>query len=166
MLFSLCSVFAQEGIEEYHLKAVFLERFTRFVVFTEAMNPEEGSFYITIYGKNPFGKVLDEIYKDKLIQDKIVEIRYISDLDQITSSGILFVCEDKAGDLPQISRMFAGKGLLLIGDTPGMASKGAVINMIVKDFKIRYEINPRAAENYSLKIDRLLLSNAVLIDAL
>jgi hypothetical protein len=167
ILFCVNSVFAQrELVDEYYLKAVFLERFTRFVTFTEEEASVQDNFYISMYGENePLREYLISVYEKQLIQNKPVIIHVVSKISEIKPYGILIVCRDKEHDLDKIGKTFAGKGILIVGDTPGFASKGVVINMIIQGRKMRYEINPRTAEAYAIEIDRLLLSNAILIDS-
>ena len=167
ILFCVEFVSAQrEVVDEYYLKAVFLERFTRFVTFKEEEASSQDDFCISMYGENePLRDYLTSVYEKQFIQNKPVAIYFVSKISEIKPYGILIVCKNKEHDLGEIGKAFAGKGILVVGDTPGFASKGVVINMIIQDRKMRYEINPRTAATYAIEIDRLLLSNAILIDS-
>jgi len=67
---------AYADLPEYEVKAVFLERFTRFVEWPD-MDPVENplkNFVIGVIGKNPYGDLLERIYSERKIKDRKVEI--------------------------------------------------------------------------------------------
>ncbi|MCD4695436.1 MAG: YfiR family protein, partial [Bacteroidales bacterium] len=60
--------------EEYTIKAVFMERFTRFTEWPaeSAINDTTKPFVISVIGKNPFGNLLEETYSSQKILNKNV----------------------------------------------------------------------------------------------
>ena len=75
--------FGQES--EYQIKAIFLERFTRFIEWpnSSGISDTSTSFIIAVIGDNPFGSILEQTYAKQKIRNKKVEIRYISTPDNI-----------------------------------------------------------------------------------
>jgi hypothetical protein len=59
--------------------------------------------------------------------------------------------------------MLEGSYILTIGDTEGFGEKGVMINFIIRDNKVRFEINPEAARRAGLTISSKLLSLATIV---
>ena len=62
----------QAQLGEYEIKALFLERFTRFVEWPEDVQNDSSSnhFAFGVIGINPFGSILDEMYSIQKIKEK------------------------------------------------------------------------------------------------
>ena len=63
----------------------------------------------------------------------------------------------------EIVRLVGDKSVLLVGETPGFAEQGGVVNFFVTGNKVRFEINPRAAGKRNLKVSSKLLNLATII---
>jgi hypothetical protein len=158
--------YVRPQIEEYIIKAVFLERFARFVEWPP--EDEEGDttdkFVITVIGNNPFKTVLDSLYEEKNIKSKEVRIRYISRIKDINNTDILFISESEQENLSDILLYTDDKPILTVGDTEGFAEKGVHVNFFLDKDKIRFEINEKAARASGLYISHLLLNLAKIVE--
>jgi len=56
-----------------------------------------------------------------------------------------------------------GTNILTVGDTPGYAKQGCMIDFLMEDNKVRFEINAGAASLANLKISSKLLSLAKIV---
>jgi hypothetical protein len=92
-----------------------------------------------------------------------IEIKKYNSVDEIGVCHILFISENSVDKLGQIETKTAGKPVLLITDTPGMATQGAVINFIEKDGKIKFELNESQAGKRNLVVSSSLTSLAIII---
>ena len=57
-----------------------------------------------------------------------------------------------------------GKAVMTISDTKGYCNKGVLLNMIVVDNYVRYEINKGVLVASGLKMSSLLLNSAIIIE--
>ncbi len=155
---------AQES--EYNLKANFLERFTRFIEWPEesAVNDISQPFILGIIGENPFGTILEQIYSQKTIKDKKVEIRYISDKNEIPGCHLLFISKSEKKVLSKILSFTREKPILTVGDTKNFAEQGVLINLYIVENKIRFEINELEARDSGLFISYRLLNLAKIVN--
>ena len=61
------NVHAQQ--EEYTMKAVAFEKISMFITWPDSVfNRNSNEFVITVLGQNPFGDILENVYKDKNIK--------------------------------------------------------------------------------------------------
>lgn len=151
--------------DEYLMKAGFLERFTRFIEWPVETNIADSSkpFVISVIGRNPFDEKLDQFFETTKIKNRKVEIRYISELEEIQDSHILFITKSKEKQLSGILSLTQGKPILTVSDTNGFGKKGVRINFFVEQNKIRFEINKDAIQKSGLQISYLLLNVAKII---
>ena len=134
--------------DEYSVKAAFLYAFGRFVEWpTGALGNATDPFVIGIVGENSFGDVLKEIAARKTLQDRrIVVRRFASADDYRPTCQILFVSRSLSADQQAaILKKTQGNPLLVVGETPGFAQKGGMINFYAEEDRIRFEINAEAA---------------------
>ena len=113
-------------------------------------------FVIGIVGEDSFGNVLKEIAAKKTIQDRRIEIRRFAAPDDYRSTcQILFVSRSLTADQQAaILKKTEGSPVLVVGETPGFAEKGATINFYAEDDRIRFEINAEAARKAQLHLSR------------
>ena len=163
-LFFPSGIFAQ-NIDAYTMKAVFLERFTRFVEWPPqvAINDKLQPFIIAVIGKNPFGTKLDTIYSTRKIRDKKVKIIYISNVNEIKGCHLLFVSKSEKNEFYKIISLTRDKPILTIGDAKGFAENGGLINFYTHDNLIRFEVNEKAVRESGLSMSYLLLKAARIV---
>jgi len=167
LLLDICfaySVPAQS--REYSLKAAYIERFTRFVEWPDSsgINDTTYPFILGVIGENPFGSILENYFSTQKIQNNIVEIRNISDPEEISELQLLFISRSEKNKLLEILSFTKGKPILTIGDTEGFAEEGVIISMYIEEEFIRFEINESAVHESELLISYLLLSSARIIN--
>lgn len=148
------------------VKAGYIEKFTHFIEWPESFNKNDSTdtFTIAVVGENTFGKALEELLSKVKIKDKPVRIIYISSVDEIHNSMILFISGSEKNILEKILNYTTGKPILTISDSKGFGLKGVIINMFSEGNYIRYEVNRSTLEKSGLKINSLLLNHAVIIN--
>jgi hypothetical protein len=117
-----------------------------------------------VLGVDPFGGVLDEIARSKRIEGHTIVIRRFASMADYTPCHILFIAasvspEEKAAAIQKAR----GSAVLLVGEEPGFADEGGMINFFMDENKIRFEINTENAKQDRLKISSKLLSLAKII---
>jgi hypothetical protein len=77
--------------------------------------------------------------------------------------NIVFVSSSETAHLDEIFHLIKNMPILTIGETPGFANHGGIINFIVVDDKIRFEINVEAAKQAEISISSRLLALAKIV---
>ena len=148
------------GEDEYKLLAVFFGRFSSYI---ELPDRSAKQFVITIIDENPFGNLLDELYKGKLINGKPVEIRYVTRVDDIGQSDILFVSLVNPRTRQEAIDYASKKSILTISTAMGFAERGGIIQLDFLQQHTRIKINHAAAVKSNIRIGAPLLSLATVI---
>jgi len=151
---------------EDKLKAVFLERFTRFVEWPDhhsEFSDTSRPFVIKVIGKNPFNSSLEDLYTNAKIKNKKVEIDYISNISDIDSCHILYISNSMENSLERILEYTKSKPILTVSEHKGFAERGVIINFFVTNNKLRFEINESSLSQSKLYMSYLLLNVATIV---
>jgi len=167
MLLSSVSYAADFDIREYSLKAVFLERFTRFIDWPAEGLPENqiGPFVISIIGNPQLADLLRDIYQTQKIQGKKVIVQNLENIDDVKNAHLLFISRTSGKKLKEILKQATKSPVLTVSDSDGYAEQGVMINFFMsKNQKIRFEINELAIKESELYISYKLLSVAKIVE--
>jgi hypothetical protein len=147
---------------EYQLKAAFLFNFAKFVEWPPEAFAEPGApFIIGVLGDNPFGGELERTIQGKSINGRPLKVKEFASLAEAKGCQILFVSNSETKRLPAIFSGLQGSNVLTVGESAPFAENGGMINFVLENNKIRFQINDQAARNAGLKISSKLLSLAV-----
>jgi YfiR/HmsC-like len=155
---------AQDSPSEYQLKAAFVYNFAKFVDWPpKVYSGPQSPFAICILGTDPFGSVMDDALRGKTIADHPVVVQRDKDVAAARHCQIVFVSSSERHHLPDILASLKGANVLVIGDVDGFAAAGGAIELTLQDRRVRFAINPSAAEGAGLKISSQLLALATIV---
>ena len=145
---------AQDVPFEYTVKAAFLYNFAKYVEWPTAST--QGPLTICVAGRNVFGDVLENTVRDETVGTRQIRTRVI--LEPEPGCHILFVPEGAAASA--YLRASRNEPTLTVGETRTFLPGGGIISFFIDDGKVRFEINPRAAERAQLRLSSRLLQLA------
>jgi hypothetical protein len=156
----------QAQTKEYQVKAAFLYNFAQFVLWPEtAFTNSTQPFQIGVLGDNPFGKALEEIVHGETIQGHPITIVQSSSLEKLSGSQIVFVCKSQVSHFGDVVFKLDAKPVLTVSEDANFIQRGGMINFYREGAKIRFEINPDAADKKGLKLGSELLSLGKIVHA-
>ncbi len=159
LILSLSSAFSQD--EKY--KALFIYNFTKHIEWPATA--KTGDFIIGVINDNVLYDKINEITTGKKAGAQNIIIKKFGSIDEISKCHILFVSGSASGgkNFPVVLEKTNGQNTLIVTDRPGMASKGASINFIVQDSKLKFELNKATVANQGLKVSSYLENLAILL---
>jgi hypothetical protein len=160
----LASTAVAQSASEYQVKAAFLFNFAKFVEWpADAFSAADAPLQICVLGADPFGRDFEQVIEDKAVNGHRLEVAHPEGVPQARACQILFIASSEKQRVREILRGLTGVGVLTVGDTPGFAKMGGVINFVLDENRVRFEINVKAAERAHLKLSARLLTVAKLI---
>ena len=135
---------------EYQVKAAYLLNFTKFVEWPGRASTDP--INICVAANNPFGKVLAETVRDEQVNGRPFRARVVRQAD---GCDVLFV-PDGVSPEPWL-RAAGGRPVLTVGESPAFLRQGGMINFVLEDGKVRFEIDQDAASRANLKISSRLM---------
>ena len=142
---------------EYEVKAAFVHNFTKFIEWPdEVFESENSPLRIGILGT---GLINDFLMKldGKVVRSRNLAVSKVDDINEVGGYHIIYVNPSQKKWTQSILGLLEGKGILSIGDMPGFAKEGGVINFYLEKGKVRFEINDCSATQENLKISSKLL---------
>ena len=166
-IISLNPVWAEsEHRQEYKVKAAFLYNFIKFVEWPKEKVADSNSIIIGILGNNPFGKAFEPL-KDKQVKNKKIIIKQFKSLEEskqtdeqieiLRDCHLLFICRSETKHLKDIIESVKGYNVLTVGDTKDFLELGGIINFLMEEEKVCFEIHNTAAKRANLDIRSKLL---------
>jgi len=144
---------------EYKVKAAFLFNFSKFIEWTTPL-PQGEPFVIGIVGVDPFGDLLEQTVRNKTINGRSLVVRRYSNVKQLGPCHILFISASERNRLGSILQAVAGTGTLTVSEIESFAALGGMINFVLENNKVRFEINPEATARSGLQVNAQLLKLA------
>jgi hypothetical protein len=146
------------------IKAAFTYNFAKLMEWPANSFPQADSpIVIGVLGTDPFGGTLDEVLKGKTVNNRPFVVKHLKWGMDIKDCNILFVSPSETAHFDEIFRTVKNQPILTISETPGFAQRGGIINFIVVDNKVRFEVNVDAAKQANINISSRLLSLAIIV---
>ncbi|MEO8127249.1 MAG: YfiR family protein [Bryobacteraceae bacterium] len=144
---------------EYQVKAAFLLNFTKFVDWPPGSFGDGSSpVSICILGPDSFGSAIDRIVVGEVVNSRKVVIQRLKDLPPPKPCQVLFARKSEK-DMPRLLSEL-GPGVLTVGESDSFLSDGGMINFVVDNRRVHFDINQAAAEKAGIKLSARLLSVA------
>lgn len=153
------------GVPEYDAKAGFLFNFSRFIEWERSDSSESSKpFVFGVYGDNPFGESIF-LLEQQSIRGRAVVVRIIPEGSvDFSDCQMLFVPASQKNRTREIVDLLKSKPIVLVGESPGFAQVGGMINFYLKDERIAFEINLESFKSSRLSISSRLLRLAQVIN--
>lgn len=173
----------ETSTREYQLKAAFLYNFIMFVDSERLRKLDEDTAHdgadpndpirIGILGKDPFAGAFDPL-KGKDVRDRHVVIERFKGFDQLADAEgrvpdeypqldrlkrchVLFISSSEKQYMARILKPISKETILTVADTPGFLEAGGIINFVIENKKVHFEINTAAARRARLQFRSRLL---------
>jgi hypothetical protein len=151
---------------EYAVKASFIAKFVGFVRWpdsTAAAPDTTGAFVVSVIGTDPFREELREAFRTADLKGRKARIRVVDHVEDLAGSHMVILGGASEDKVAETVRWAAANRALTIGDGDGLGKRGVIINFFLRDDKVRFEINVKAAERSGLQVSSLLLKVARLV---
>lgn len=152
------------GSSEYLIKAGFIYNFAKLMEWpAQAFSQPTSPIVIGVLGTDPFQGMLDDVLRGKQVNGREFVVKHLKWGDDLRSCNILFVSSSEKVHVDEMFHLIKGLPILTIGDTPGFAERGGIINFVVEDNKVRFEVNVKAARQANISISSRLLALARIV---
>ncbi len=158
-------VWAQaEQTVQYPLKLAYIYNVTKFVEWPkEAFSNSSSPLVICIAGRDPFPADAEHELRSRTSGGRPIDVRKITTRDNPGVCQIVFISDAEQKNAAGMLASAENTSALTIGESEGFAERGGVVNLVIQDAKIRFEINTGAAERKHLIISSRLLTLAKIV---
>jgi len=146
---------------EYEVKAAYLFNFGKFVTWPANDTSSSAAFVICVLGEDPFGPILDKTTAGETINGKKITDRRIVHPQEARDCSILYISASQAEHLNNILAAVKGAPVLTVSDMPAFVERGGMIQFLLDQGRVRFEVNLGPAEPNHLAVSSELLKVAV-----
>lgn len=161
LLFPCLSAAQGTGTSEYAVKAAFLFNFAKFVEWPEGAFRSPGEpVTFCVLGEGPLGGELERAVAGKTVGGRPVAVRRLSQLAGLDECRILFVGSSERPRFDQILAAVGDRAVLTVGEEEGFNRAGGIISFVVRQSRVRFQIEREPALRAGLKLSSRLLELA------
>ena len=145
-------------------KAVFTANFIRYIGWPEAA--KQGDFVIGVVRDKEMTDYLKSISKGKKFGFQNIVIKEFKSPDEVTYCQVLFISDNinLSKNAAKMIDKLGGKNSLIITEKEGATKYGSMINFVIRDGKLKFEISKKNASAFGLQISSKLQNMASAIN--
>jgi hypothetical protein len=146
---------------ESKVKAAFLFKFTNYVDWPPAaFELQDSPLVISVMEADDVASELSRLVAGRTVNNRAIVVRRLGAGDSATGSHVLFVGSSASGRLARILASARPQGMLTVTELDDTLAFGSVINFVLIDDQVRFDVSLPAAEKSNLKISSRLLTVA------
>lgn len=147
---------------EGQVKAAFLYKFLSYVEWpASALGTATSPIVIGVLGADDIAGELRSIVARRHVGQHPIDVRRINEGAALDGVNMLFIGAAEATALPRLAPEAQKRSVLLVTDFDNALSGGSVINLVVVDNRVRFEVSLEAAERSALKLSSRMLGVAM-----
>jgi hypothetical protein len=155
---------AQTGVTERGVKAAFVYKFLSYVEWPgSAFAQPDAPMVIGVIGADDLAAELTEVVRGRTVGARPVEVHRLRAADPLTGVNALFIGASEKARIAALARAALARSVLVITESEDALDQGSVINLIVVDGRVRFEVSLDAAERAGLKLSSRMLAVAHLV---
>ena len=152
---------ADTQADEYRVKAAFLYKFGSYIEWpSESFARADSPVAIGVMGADTLAEELAQIVAGRNVNGRPVLVRRLRPGDPIAGLHMLFIGRSDSGRLAEILAAARGRALLTVTESEDALELGSMINFVVVEDKVRFDVAPPPSESGNLKISARLLGVA------
>lgn len=144
------------------LKAAFLANFAKFTTWPDDALPPGRVFTFCISGDNAVAAALEQSIKGRPAQEPVGVVVVTVDTS-LRGCQVLYLGGLKPKDVRRTLEPLKGLPIFTVSDADGFADQGGVTQLRVERGRMRFAINPAAAQRARLLLSAKLLSLATIV---
>lgn len=146
---------------EQRVKAAFLYQFAGYVEWPPDAFAQAGApVTIAVLGADALAAELSQVVAGRTVGGRAVSVRRVRPGEPLAGVHILFIGRAENARLAQLAQGSQPRAILTVTESDGALAQGSMINFILVDRRVRFEVALDAAEKGGLRLSSRLLAVA------
>ena len=157
------NAWSQEDAErlEQRVKAAFLYKFAGYVDWpASSFARPDMPVTVAVVGADTVAAELGQMVIGRTVNDRPIVVKRLKPGESLAGVHILFVGGTEGVRVQQLAQNAQPRSILTVTESEGALTQGSVINFVVSDRRVRFEISLESAEKSRLKLSSRLLTVA------
>ena len=126
----------------------------------EAFRRADAPVTIAVAGDDELAAELAQAVAGRTVNGRPLLVRRLKGVESLADADLLFVGRAEIARLPQWVKMARSRPILIVTEVPGALNHGSMINFLVIQERVRFEISLDEAEKRGLRLSSRLLAVA------
>lgn len=150
-----------QSVSDYQVKAAYFYSFAKFVEWpSQSFRDGSEAVRLCILNDRLFEIELVRIVKGKSIAGHPIDVVQVQDGTQARTCHALFINSTQTRNTRRVIEALQGTSVLTVGEAGDFLEEGGVINFVLEDDRVQFQVNKKAAVDAKLYISSRLLSVA------
>jgi len=154
------SVVPGDASGEARIKAAFICKFGNYIEWPKGGSPADGAFVIGVIAGSKLVGELTQAANGQTVNGRPVIVRKLERIDPANDLSVVFVARGNAVVAAEMLALLRGRPILTITEAEDAGPPGSMVNFVIVDDRVRFDISLQPAEQSSLKISGRLLALA------
>lgn len=150
VLMTCLHVVAYGQLSTHKAHCLFVYNFTKYIQWPDGAIKDD--FVIGVFGKSDVRAELEKMSAMKKVNGKTIRVVEINSTDKLDGVHILFIPDEKSGQIGAVIESIKGKPVLLVTERQGLIQKGAGISFLTDDNNLKFEINSSSISSQNLRV--------------
>ena len=150
---------AQGTALEAEVKAAYIDKLPQFVQWP-ASALASGAFVLCVVGESPSEQLVTQAVAGDSVQRRPIVVRHLDAIAASSGCLMMLIDGEPAGTVAAVLAAVRGRPVLTVTDDQNQPASIGIINFILLDGKVRFQVNRSAASQSGLAISSKLLSVA------
>jgi hypothetical protein len=160
-LVSFLSIFVVYAVNaqttNYQVHSLFVMNIAKYSTWPSGAS----EFHIVVFGKSKIQDELEKHVVGKNINGLSIKVSQTDDVNQLGAAQIIFLADNKSGNLSDILKATEGKPIMVVAEREGLFKKGASFSFVVMENNtLRFDINNAELEKRNIKVSKNLVNLA------
>jgi hypothetical protein len=144
------------------VKAAFMYNFARFTEWPiDAFVSESAALVIGVAGDEALRRNVDNVVRGKFAGSRALKTQHVKNPRDMAGIQMLYIGATAASRTEEFVQALNGEPVLTVGEVDGFIEKGGMINFLIADNRLRFEIGWNATEHSRLKVSSRVLTLAL-----
>lgn len=147
--------------DEIKIKAAFLYKFCQYIEWPEtAFTSPEAPFLMAILGAEPVASQLQLITRQRSLAGRSIQIIHLLPHQPLPRAHLLFIARAEQERLAAIAKVLQDWPVVLVSESRDGLAAGSLINFVVQDDRLKFDINLVQVVRRKLQFSAQLLAVA------
>jgi hypothetical protein len=153
-----------QTVSEDQVKAAYVYNFAKFVEWPlrDFAGPT-APLRVCVLDDRSLESELIQMVKGKAVAGRPVMVVPVQNGEQSRDCHILFIGSSQQGQIRRILEALGELNVLTVGETKGFVEAGGIINFVLQDDRVQFEVNRKAAKQAGLSVSSRLLAVAKVV---
>jgi hypothetical protein len=163
-LFAATPVLCAPAYSEDAVKAAYLYRFTQYIEWPEAA-PSDVPFTIAVLDSPGVAAELRRILPNHRIKNSAAQVQEIARVQDMGSAQMLYIGSAQIDRVRNAVAALAARPILIVTDSEQGLAAGSILNFVMLEHRVRFEVSLIAADRSQLRISAELLGVATRVQS-